>query len=167
MKKAMILILLCLILAGCGTQTAPVETASETTEAPVQIANPWVSYDTLAEAEAAAGLTFPLPETVAGSYIAESFRVMNGQLLEVVYRDDEFEVTVRMEAGEGQDLSGVYETFEKTVTFKEETYTITHKYTADGGVLQLISKDGYSYSLYAPIHYWGDSAADFLAFLND
>ena len=163
----MILVLLCLILAGCVAQTAPVETSAPTEEAALQIANPWVSYDTLSEAEAACGLEFPLPETVAGSYIAESFRVMNGQLLEVVYRDDEFEVTVRMEAGEGKDLSGVYETFKKTITFEEETYTITHKYTTNGGVLQLISKDGFSYSFYAPIHYWGDSGADFLAFLNE
>lgn len=167
MRKTMILMLVCLMLAGCGNQVTPEETSVPTTEAALQIGNPWKSYDTLAEAEAVCGLTFPLRETVAGSYIAESFRVMNGQLLEVVYRDDEFEVTVRMESGEGQDLSGVYETFEKEVTFEEENYTITHKYTANGGVLQLISKDGFSYSLYAPIHYWGDSAADFLAFLNE
>ena len=167
MRNTMILMLLILLLTGCGTQPAPVETSPPTEETALQIANPWVNYDTLAEAEAASGLTFPLQETVAGSYIAESFRVMNGQLLEVVYRDDDFEVTVRMEAGEGQDLSGVYETFEKEVTFEEETYTITHKYTVNGGVLQLISKNGYSYSFYAPILYWGDSAADFLAFLNE
>ena len=167
MKKIMMLMLVCLLIGGCSEKTAPVETTVPATEAVLQLGNPWKSYDTLAEAEAASGLTFPLEETVAGSYIAEAFRVMNGQLLEVVYRDDEFEVTVRMEAGEDQDLSGVYETFEKTETFEEETYTITHKYTANGGILQLISKDGYSYSLYAPIHYWGDSAADFLAFLNE
>ena len=167
MRKTMILILLCLILAGCGKQTAPTETSAPAEETALRIANPWVSYDTLAEAESASELTFPLRETVAGSYIAESFRVMNGQLLEVVYRDDEFEVTVRMEAGEGKDLSGVYETFEKTETCEEEAYTITHKYTANGEVVQLISKDGFSYSLYAPIYYRGDSAAEFLAFLNE
>ena len=65
-----------------------------------------------------------------------------------------------------QDISGVYEEFENITTFETDTHTITNKKIKDGGILQLISKDGCSYSFYAPNHYWGDSNADFLAFLN-
>ena len=164
--KNLLILLCCLLLTACAAPASPAE-ATETTEQNMMIGNPWKDYASLAEAEAACGLAFPLEETVAGNCIAETFRVLNGELLEVRYRDDAFEVTVRMQAGEGQDLSGVYAEFENTVTFEEKTYTITHKNIENGGLLTLISKDGFSYSFYAPNRYWGDSAADFLAFLNE
>ena len=44
-------------------------------------------------------------------------------------------------------------------------HTIIHK-NIKNGLLQLISKDGFSYSFYAPNHYWGDSNAGFLSFLQ-
>ena len=166
MKKTMLIFMVCLLLAGCGSTAQSPETTEET--APVlQMGNPWKDYASLEEAEAACGLDFPLEDVVANSYQAESYRVLNGQLMEVTYRDDRFEVTVRMQAGEGQDISGVYAEFENISTFETETYTITNKIIKDGGMVQLISMDGYSYSFYAPNHYWGDSNADFLAFLNE
>ena len=165
MKQTLLLLMLCLLLAGCSSTVQPPETTAET--APVlQLANPWKDYPTLEEAEAACGLDFPLEDVVADSYKAESYRVMNGELLEVTYRDDTFEVTVRMQEGEDQDISGIYAQYKEIHTYEEESYNLTLKYIQDGGILQLISKDGYSYSFYAPNHYWGDSNADFLAFLN-
>ena len=165
MKRIMLILMLCLLLAGCGSVAQIPETTEET--APMlQMGNPWKDYASLEEAEAASGLDFPLEDVVADSYQAETYRVLNGELMEVTYRDDSFEVTVRMQAGEGQDISGVYEEFENITTFEMETHTIINKKIKDGGILQLISKDGYSYSFYAPNHYWGDSNADFLAFLN-
>ena len=165
MKQTILILMVCLLLAGCGSTAQPPETTSET--APMlQLANPWKDSPTLEEAEAACGLDFPLEDVVAGSYQAESYRVLNGELLEVTYRDDSFEVTVRMQAGEDQDISGVYGEFENITTYETDTHTIINKKITDGGILQLISRDGYSYSFYAPNHYWGDSNADFLAFLN-
>lgn len=165
MKKPILMLMVCLLLAGCSTEPQVPETTPETT--PVQqLANPWKDYPSLAEAEAACGLDFPLEDVVADSYKAESYRVLNGELLEVIYRDNTFEVTVRMQAGEEQDISGVYEEFENISTFETDSHTIVNKKIKDGGILQLITKDGYSYAFYAPNHYWGDSNADFLAFLN-
>ena len=164
--KTILMMLLCLMLAGCSNPPASPETTVPETEASLQIGNPWKDYNSLEEAEAACGLDFPLEDVVADSYQAESYRVMNGELLEVTYRDDSFEVTVRMKAGEDDDISGVYAEYKEIHTYEEESYTIILKYIQDGGILQLISKDGYSYSFYAPNHYWGDSNADFLAFLN-
>ncbi len=166
MKKTMLILMVCLLLAGCGSTTKSPENSEET--APVlQMGNPWKDYASLEEAEAACRLDFPLEDVVADSYHAESYRVLNGELLEVTYRDATLEVTVRMQTGEGQDLSGVYAEFETISTYETENHTLTNKKIKDGGMVQLISKDGYSYSFYAPNHYWGDSNADFLAFLNE
>lgn len=166
MKKTILILMFCLLLTGCSSTAQSPETTEET--APLlQMGNPWKDYASLEEAEAACGLDFPLEDVVADSYKAETCRVMNGQLLEVTYRDDSFEVTVRMQAGEGQDISGVYAEYKDIFTYEEETYTIVLKYIQGGGILQLISKNGYSYSFYAPNHYWGDSNADFLAFLTE
>ena len=165
MKQTMLILMICLLLAGCSSAAQVPETTEETVPM-LQMGNPWKDYASLEEAEAACGLDFPLEDVVADSYQAETYRVMNGELLEVTYRDDTFKVTVRMEAGEGQDLSGIYAEYKEIHTYEEESCTIILKYIQDGGILQLISKDGYSYSFYAPNHYWGDSNADFLAFLN-
>jgi len=166
MKKIPFLILLCLLITGCTAETAATDETVLPTES-LQLGNPWKSYGSLEAAEAACGLDFPLEETVAGSYRAETFRVMNGELLEITYRDDSFDVTVRMKAGEDDDISGVYAQYSEIHTFEEAAYTMILKYIQNGGSLQLISKDGHSYSFYAPNHYWGDSNADFLAFLNE
>ena len=166
MRTMVLWMLICLLLAGCGRISDPVKTTIPATEPKLQLANPWKDYASLEAAEAACGLDFPMNDVVADSYKAEAYRVMNGELLEVTYRDDIFEVTIRMQAGEEQDLSGVYAEFENVSTTETETYTITNKRIKDGGMVQMISKDGYSYSFYATSHYWGDSNADFLAFLN-
>ena len=166
MRHVIIPLLISLLLTGCAKESASVENSVPTTDVVTHLANPWKDYASLAEAEAACGLTFPMPETVAGSYVAESFRVMNGQLLEVKYRDGDFPVTVRMQAGEGQDLSGVYGEFENVQTVEVDGATITGM-TIEGGIVQLISKDGYSYSLYAPNHYRGDSNIEFLQYLYE
>lgn len=165
MKKVMLILLVCLLLSGCGSITPSPENTPETFP-PTQLGNPWKNYNTLEAAETACGLNFPLEDVVANSYRADTYRVMNGELLEVTYRDDIFEVIVRMQSGADLDLCGLYVEFESSSTSKTETYTITGKIIKDGGIVQLISKDGYSYSFYAPNHYWGDSNADFLAFLD-
>ena len=100
MRKILLLTLLCMLMAGCHSKPQPTDPPATATEN-LMIGNPWKDYAALSEAEAACGLDFPLEETVAGSYKAETFRVLNGELLEVSYRDDRFPVTVRMQSGEG------------------------------------------------------------------
>jgi hypothetical protein len=152
----------CISLSGCGKEAEP--TVSPTAGA-LQMGNPWVNYETLQEAQAAVGFTFPLPETVEGSYVAEEFRVCNGELLEVVYRDDTFEITVRMKAGEHEDISGIYGEFDHSEPFAEGTATGVVKYNdGDCARLKLLIFEGYSYSFYAPNGYWGDSAIGFAHF---
>ena len=164
MKKYIpMLLVLSLLLTGCGTAPQP-------TEAPapqLQIGNPWKNYESMADAEAASGLDFPIPEEITDLYIAESFRVMNNALIEVTYRDlagGDSEVTVRMKAGENEDISGVYEDPDIIETQQINGASVTVK-TKGQSCLYLISKNGYSYSLYAPKHFLGESADAFLSYI--
>lgn len=71
----------------------------------------WLDWSSLAEAENAAGFVFGVPETIEGSYVAESYRTMPGEtpVIEVTYADEDWTVVVRKAPGEGQDLSGIYD----------------------------------------------------------
>lgn len=158
-KKLLLLIIPLFLFAGCAaSETQPPMTEATHT---VQLANPWVSYDTLSEAEAAAGFSLSVPEEIA-PFRAENFRVMNGQLLEVIYRDGDDTVTVRKQAGEGQDISGVFEVFEKETVYKTGNSWIIGR-SSENRELNLIDSGGYSWSVYAP----GDCPEDCRgAFLN-
>lgn len=165
MKMKMFLLLYCaMLLTGCASASMSAPGTEPPPEPMMQIGNPWVDYDTLNEAEEACGFNSPLPLTVAGSYTAQSFRVMNGELLEVVYRDGEFEVMVRICPGENQDISGVYEEADTVEEMSVNGITVTVK-NIDCSVLHLISADGCSYCLYAPNGYQDSAAMEFLNFI--
>jgi len=141
MKTVKTIVVLCLMLSllfGCGKKE----------EVPMQMGNPWKEYASLAEAEDAVGFTLDLPEDVGG-YEATTFRVMGGALLEVTYQKGDTQVVVRKQAGEGEDLSGVYETFRDVSSFDYFDGVITQKRRRDCHVM-LIDKGGYSHSFYFP-----------------
>ena len=123
----------------------------------VAIGNPWSDWDSIEEAEAAVGFSFALPEVIADTYVAEVFRTMNDELIEVVYRDEGFEVCVRKRKGEGQDISGDYNVYE----ICEETdyygaVIMNYLNSVDPAAKQIISYHGYSWSLVAPNGYGVD-----------
>ena len=157
MKRFVMATLLCLIISaccvGCGNQKKQTTT----------IANPWSDCASLKEAENAAGFSFGLPETIADGYTAAAFRTQNNELIEVIYREEDSEVRVRKQKGEGQDISGDYNNYD---TCTEETVNgavVTTCHNADNNaVKQTISYQGYSWSLTAPDGYWGDSNWDFV-----
>lgn len=161
MKKAFSFILLCLIVSavsvGCGKD------APEQTSQTAAIGNPWTDWDSIDEAESAVGFSFGLPEVIADSYHAVSIRTMNKKLIEVTYRDESFEVCVRKQEGEGQDISGDYNKYDACTESNHNGGTITNYHNAsNNAVKQIISCNGYSWSLVAPNGCWGDSNWDFV-----
>ena len=163
MKKRRIGIVLFLVLfvflAGCANQNPEPEPTAQT----AAIGNPWSQWASLEEAENAVGFSFGLPEVISDHYTAEAYRTLNNELLEVIYRDGDFEVRVRKQKGEGQDLSGDYNQYDTCTQFPFGSGTLTNYHDSGSNALkQLISLGGYSWSLTAPNGYWGDSNADFL-----
>ena len=164
MKKNASIILLCCfisaVFAGCGNQAAVQEPVSQTTA----LGNPWSDWDSIEEAESAVGFSFGLPEVIADSYNAVTIRTLNNELIEVVYRDEDFEVCVRKQKGEGQAISGDYNVYETCTETNHNGGTITNYHNSNNNAgKQLISYEGYSWSLVAPNGCWGDSNQDFVS----
>ena len=160
-KRVIYLLVVIFLLAGCSAISEPAQPTNPT-ETHMQIANPWKSYDSLEDAENACALTFPVPMVIADIYTAESFRVMNNQLLEVIYRTGDEKVIVRMQSGDEQDISGVYGQADSTETMEIGGSKVTVTYMGDACV-HLICGNGYSFSLYAPNGYQGDASSVFLS----
>ena len=163
MKQAAAIILFFLtfsvLFPGCGSQNANQAKAAQTTA----IANPWSDWDSMKEAEDAVGFSFGLPETIADQYTATAFRTLNNELIEVIYRDGDLEVRVRKQQGEGLDISGDYNQYDTCMETSYNGGTITNYHNSDNNAAkQIISYQGYSWSLVAPSGCWGDSNWDFI-----
>lgn len=160
MKKVMSAVLalaLALSLTACGGQQnsgEPQNSGDAAQEEPnAQIANPFVDYDTLEDAEHAAGYSYAVPEVVEG-YDAAAFRVMNGgELLEVIYRSADDELTARKAPGDG-DISGDYTAYKvEAIADKAELPSVTFKGDGDS-VMEMVhlalwtdTERGFTYSL--------------------
>lgn len=144
MKKlslSLCIILISILLFSCGNKSEP------QSESFVQMGNPWTDHASLSDAEKAADIRLGIPETIAG-FTAQVFRTMNGELLEVIYKNGDSEVTVRKQAGENMDISGNYTVYPSVTLTDMEGGSIEER--TDGTVTSaLISYNGYSYSVYA------------------
>ena len=139
MKKLICLCLL-LTLAGCAKKEEQPPT--------VTIANPFMTFDTLEEAEESAGLSMNLPEMV-GEYIISIYRSMPDKMLEIIYTLDEDRIKVRKEAGD-KDISGNYsaEVYEDK-DLQIEDLTIHLQCKEDRICNAIWTQDGYSYAMMA------------------
>lgn len=120
MKKTVSL-LLCLLLAlslsACGKQAATAADTDHDSNIPdggTAMANPWVDYESLDEAIAAVGFSVTVPEEIEG-FDAPVYRVMNNELLEVLYPCTDGDLRIRKAAGE-EDISGDYNAYSETQT---------------------------------------------------
>ncbi|MCR5293703.1 MAG: hypothetical protein K6E30_00825 [Lachnospiraceae bacterium] len=116
MKKLFVCIL-CALLAvsacACGS--------NENT----QIANPFKDYETMEEAEKAAGFDMTVPETLDGREMT-LIQVMNDEMIQVFYGEDENRVLVRKAEG-NEDISGDYTEYGETETVDVNGAKVTMK----------------------------------------
>ena len=146
MKKliAIALCALCLVsLAACGSK-APAEEGS----AAAEIANPFVTYDTLEEASKAVGFDLQAPETIEGCPI-ESIQVMNNSLIQITYYDSEADgnrIVLRKAAGV-DDISGDYNEYPTVSTADYNGVNVTMRGENDTFSGAIWTVDGASYSV--------------------
>ncbi len=111
-----------------------------------QVANPFVTCETLDEAEKLAGFTITVPERIENSS-ERIFRAMEGQLLEIIYMNGEEEIVRIRKAHGSDDISGDYNQYTDTteLTVGEVKYTLKGN---DGKVSVATWVDGdYAYSV--------------------
>lgn len=175
MKKKLSAFILCaalaLALAACGSAPAdkpddnvPAEDPSPITNENVQIPNPWRDFDTLADAEAAAGFDVTLPEA-ADRCADKSFRAMTGEnaMLEIVCTDAEGgELRIRKAPG-AEDASGDYNTYDQVSTVAVDELQVTMKGSGDQVVLAVWVSGDYTYAVSVST---GLSAADMSALVS-
>lgn len=133
------------------------------------LGNPWRDWDSLAAAEESAGFAFGLPETVSETYTAQIFRTLDSEpgMLEVLYFDADFRVTVRKAPGEEPDISGVYGfaeegSYEAANGVPYTVYRPSGASEEEPGVKILLQHKGFSWAIFAPDGFWGASCEDFV-----
>ena len=115
----------------------------------VGIANPFVDYVTLAEAEKAAGFELTAPETVKGYDGEKLIQVMSNRMIQIIFHDaEDNRLFVRKEAG-SDDISGDYNVYAEIQTLTVDDRAVTMKGN-DGLVSVAIWTEGdYTYAVTA------------------
>lgn len=143
-----------LFFAACGVK--------ETTAAPgAQLANPFVDYATLAEAEAAAGFTLAAPDRIDG-WDAPIVQLMSGKMLQLIFRSGDDRLIIRKQSGT-DDISGDYNSYPETKTAKINGSSVTLK-GADGKFSTAVwTAGGYSYAVVSDVPMASDILTDLIA----
>ena len=104
------------------------EAAGAGTAAALTIPNPFVDTKTLEEAEEEAGFSILLPEGTK-PYDRQIYRAMKGQMIEVIYVDEDNREIYRIRKGKNleDDISGIYFTHAVSDTLQSDSVEITVK----------------------------------------
>lgn len=116
--------------------------------------NPWSEYDSLADAENAAGINVSVPEEIAGG-TADAYRVLDTAehgFIEIIYADkaDGDETARVRKAGDTEeaDISGDYNTYAYSAELDADGVKISVRGDADDTIkLAVWQNDGSSYAL--------------------
>lgn len=148
--KKMICIVACtmlLFVAACAKSA----TAPEQTDNATGLENPMKEYPTAEEMNEAIGVYLLPPEGAEETV----FFAIADDLADIRFVLDGKNYCLRAAAGSGEDISGIYETFEKDaistcVDGTAYSACFDMKFIVDGGALIAWEMENVSYSLYAP-----------------
>ena len=148
MKKAIALALCCALimtLAACGK-----DSTQPTAGGNAEIPNPFVEYETLAEAAAAAGFEISVPDSIEGC-TGRSIRVLSTgepKMIEVIYSGAEGKEVSTRQAPGADDIRGAYTQYDRVETTTVDGREVTLHGNNDTVNLATWNQDGYSYSVY-------------------
>lgn len=124
----------------------PVQSGEADSSDFVQSGNPYAEYDTLAEAETAAGFNITVPDSY-GEYTEPFYAVIEGKILEVqYYHGDDYGMCVRKARG-SEDISGDFNEYNTITETEVNGNTVTIKGNGDEFSLALWVSGDYSYSV--------------------
>ena len=158
MKKLLALMLcgVCaLSLAACGEQRQSAPMTG------VQLANPFVGYDTLDEAAAAAGFGLSAPEQIDG-YDAPAVQLMNGEMLQLIFRSGDDRLIIRKTKGSA-DISGDYAVHAETRTARINGVDVSLRGEAGKVSTAVWCANGFSYALLSDVPLASDVMTDLIA----
>lgn len=141
---AVIMMLLTIIpLTACGNKTDD-GTGTDIIGAP----NPFMDFDTLAEAEKQTGFYITLPDAIGGSD-NKIYRTMNNEMIEVIYVSGDDESGRVRKARGSEDISGDYNEYAETENVSVGGVDVLLKGDAGLVKLALWTNGGYTYSVSA------------------
>lgn len=161
MKKIFVFALcavLALSLAACGGGGSEPASAAPGENA-VQRPNPFVECESLEKAAEMAGFGITAPESVPGGGGKPVIRVMEGEMLELVYQNEGQEVRIRKAPGSG-DISGDYGQYDETATVSVDEVQVQQKGSGGKVSVAVWTAGEYAYSITTSSAMTGEEAAE-------
>ena len=113
-----------------------------------QISNPWIEYKSVDEAKKAVNFEAPVPTKVTDGYKLDYISTLDGELLQIVYRNaDDKQISYRVAKGSG-DISGDYNVYKDTKTVKAGEVSVTLR-KGDKTSSAIWTNGGMTFALYA------------------
>lgn len=113
-----------------------------------ELANPFVTCGTLAEAERIAGFSLKLPDQIPNWVDQMVIRAVDSAMIEVVYGGQGQELVIRKGTG-SEDISGDYNAYDSEKTVTVDGYRVTIKGTDGKAAVAVWTQDGYTYAVCA------------------
>ena len=132
-------------LQGGAEITDIVTLEQEESSSGMGIGNPFVDYETLADAAKAAGFELKAPESLEG-YDEHIVQVMNGKMIQEIFRSGEDRLLIRKQAG-AEDISGDYGTYDNIRDVKAGDLTVNFRGNGNSVNTAIWTKDGYSFAV--------------------
>lgn len=113
-----------------------------------QIPNPWTEYKSVDEAKKAVNFEAPVPTKVTDGYKLDYISTLDGELLQLVYRNaEDKQISYRTAKGSG-DISGDYNVYKDTKTVKADDVSVTLR-KGDKTSSAIWTNGGMTFAVYA------------------
>lgn len=114
-----------------------------------QLPNPIEEYETLEDAQAAAGFEIPTPAELPEGYTLEAVTTIAKSTIQLIYTDGRNDLTYRCGKAGGSDISGDYNVYDEEETADVNGNSVLMKGADGSRSLAVWQDDAFSYSLHA------------------